>query len=302
MSTTPCVSVCIPAYRQPESLRRTLRSILEQNYGDFEVVLTDDSPDDGVESVVREVGDSRFHYQRNERRLGSPENWNAALSLARGEWIKMMHHDDWFADATSLGDFVALARSEPDVDFAFSPSIACDGDGREVFTHRPREDQLARLRRDPRTLFFGNFVGAPSATIFRRAIHEAFDPRLKWLVDIDHYMRILARARNWVAGTRPLVRIGMGAGRVTKDSFGNRTVEVFEWMWLYRKLRTGPLSWRRLRSVEARLARHGVGSRAELSACGVDFRPPWEVVLLMTLRKAAALLTRQSEQGERERY
>ncbi|TMQ64873.1 MAG: glycosyltransferase family 2 protein, partial [Candidatus Eisenbacteria bacterium] len=46
------VSVCIPAYRQPDHIRRALESVLRQTGVSFEVVITDDTPDDAVQRVV----------------------------------------------------------------------------------------------------------------------------------------------------------------------------------------------------------------------------------------------------------
>ncbi|MCX7010103.1 MAG: glycosyltransferase, partial [Kiritimatiellaeota bacterium] len=42
---TPKVSICIPAYQQPQGLARALQSLLEQDFRDYEVIVTDDSAD-----------------------------------------------------------------------------------------------------------------------------------------------------------------------------------------------------------------------------------------------------------------
>ena len=48
----PLVSVCIPAYRQPVAVSRAMASTLSQSFRDFEIVVTDDSPDDSVERAL----------------------------------------------------------------------------------------------------------------------------------------------------------------------------------------------------------------------------------------------------------
>jgi glycosyltransferase involved in cell wall biosynthesis len=91
------VSICISTYRQVEFLRQTLHSILAQDYSEYEIVVTDDSPDDCVETVVRSMDfGTRMRFFRNRTRLGAPENWNEAVRRASGEYIKIMHHDDHF--------------------------------------------------------------------------------------------------------------------------------------------------------------------------------------------------------------
>src|SRR5436853_3312684 len=118
----PEVSICIPAYSEPECFGRALASVLEQDFTDFEVIVTDDSPTDAIADVLRTMGDDRIRYTRNVRRLGVPANWNRAADLATGEFVKFLHHDDWFSSTTSLSRFVDLLANDPDANFALSAS------------------------------------------------------------------------------------------------------------------------------------------------------------------------------------
>ena len=125
----PKVSVCIPAYRQPSCVRRALVSVLAQKFTDYEVVVTDDSSDDATERVVTQLsGEGKVRYFRNTERLGTPQNWNRAVREASGEYIKLLHHDDWLADETCLGTFVELLETDRRADFAFSASRGYRGD------------------------------------------------------------------------------------------------------------------------------------------------------------------------------
>jgi glycosyltransferase involved in cell wall biosynthesis len=73
------VSVCIPAYKQKELLARCLDSLLLQGFKDFEVIITDDTPDDSIADFVKGFkSDFPLHYYRNVIPLGSPANWNMA--------------------------------------------------------------------------------------------------------------------------------------------------------------------------------------------------------------------------------
>src|SRR5580765_4245670 len=93
------ISICIPAFKGVEFLERLLNSIAVQNFRDFEVVVADDSPDDSVRTLCAQY-QSRFSlsYHHNPIPLGTPANWNQAIAKASGQWIKLMHDDDWFAD------------------------------------------------------------------------------------------------------------------------------------------------------------------------------------------------------------
>src|SRR3954465_8010288 len=105
---SPLVSICVPAYKRVEFLQRLLESIAIQRFSDFEVVVTDDSNNQSVKELLENYRD-RFSitYHKNEKQLGTPENWNACISIAKGKWIKLMHDDDWFNDDSSLEEFVS---------------------------------------------------------------------------------------------------------------------------------------------------------------------------------------------------
>ena len=135
MAREPRVSICIPAYENPEGVRRLLLSVRAQRFSDYEVIVTDDSASDDVEKAVREVfaqwkkaapvgrgaaeNDRFLFYYRNTPPRGAVANWNAAVERARGEYVKLMHHDDWLTDAESLGALVRLLDDHPDCDLAF---------------------------------------------------------------------------------------------------------------------------------------------------------------------------------------
>ena len=91
----PKVSVLVAVYRtRPEILRETIRSVLDQSLGDFELILLDDCPEDSREAVVREFDDPRIRYERNARNLGITPTRNRLLDLARGDYLAILDHDD----------------------------------------------------------------------------------------------------------------------------------------------------------------------------------------------------------------
>lgn len=232
------VSICIPAYKQIEFLRQTLESIQIQRFSNYEVVVTDDSPDDSVEKLVSEFQfDGKLTYFKNESALGSPENWNECIRRARGELIKIMHHDDHFIDADSLGDFVALLDSNAEADFAFSATKIEDVTSGYFRVHCPTELQLDDLRLYPCCLFGGNFVGAPSATIYRRTVQIEYDRQMKWLVDLDFYIRLLSVNCNFAFSSKPLIGTPTNAAhQVTEICRDNAMIELFEYKYLFSKL------------------------------------------------------------------
>ena len=94
-SSTPFISICIPAYKRADYLDRLLKSIAVQSFKNFEVIITDDSPDESLLLLTQLYKKQLpIYYKRNLEALGTPENWNEGIRLARGQWIKIMHDDD----------------------------------------------------------------------------------------------------------------------------------------------------------------------------------------------------------------
>ncbi|MEB2676149.1 glycosyltransferase family 2 protein [Bradyrhizobium japonicum] len=73
----PMISVAIPTFRRPDMIRRTIESVLQQNYSDWEMVISDDEGPKGVSwSILSEYArsDSRIRIVQNHRGRGQVEN------------------------------------------------------------------------------------------------------------------------------------------------------------------------------------------------------------------------------------
>ena len=185
------VSICIPTFNQVKYLTKTLDSIFEQKNVDYEVVITDDSTNDDVEKLVENYIDSGriIRYFRNTPSLGSPINWNYALSLARGEYVKIMHHDEWFIDNYALFKLYELIKTKTNC-FVFSAAKNYYH-GTSKFFHSSIRFTTS-VNREPEILIWGNYIGGPSSILFKNEKLD-FDANLIWLVDIDFYIRLLKK-------------------------------------------------------------------------------------------------------------
>jgi len=234
----PKVSICIPAYRQPALLRKVLESVRMQTFQDYELIISDDSPDDAVEVLLHQFEfKDKLRYSRNTIPLGSPANWNHVISLANGEYIKMLHTDDFFTSAQSLAKYVALLDNNPHADIAFSASEVWSLSTNEKSVYSCSEKHLKRLQNEPEFLFFKNVIGGPSATIHRNGTKIAYDTNLKWLVDIDFYIGILQQNKHIAYSNEPLICTVDGAeGQITQTVSNDKNIQIKEHVILFNKL------------------------------------------------------------------
>jgi glycosyltransferase involved in cell wall biosynthesis len=234
MASSILISICIPAYRRIESLRRLIDSIEMQTFRSFEVVITDDSPDGEVRELVEHHPlNGKIRYFKNPKTLGSPENWNEGIRRANGDWIKIMHDDDWFSGPGSLRQFAEFAENQAG-EFFFSgyKNVYPDGHSKTIRLHT---FWLKRLKRLPEILLAENRIGPPSVVIFKKDPDILFDNRMQWLVDMDFYIRYLKKHSDPVYIPHTLVQIGISGSQVTQKSFGNPDIEIPERFWLGEK-------------------------------------------------------------------
>jgi glycosyltransferase involved in cell wall biosynthesis len=95
----PEATVCIllPTYNDARHLGETIRSVLDQTYRDFRLVILDNASDDDTADVVAGFDDPRIEYRRHPRNLGFLGNLNAGFALADGRYVAVQNSDDLWA-------------------------------------------------------------------------------------------------------------------------------------------------------------------------------------------------------------
>jgi glycosyltransferase involved in cell wall biosynthesis len=278
----PKVSICIPAYKQVLYLRKTLDSIGQQNFTDFEIILSDDSPDDTVEKLIKGYNfGEKLKYSRNSPPLGTPENWNEAIRKSSGEYIKIMHHDDWLDREDSLKLFVQMLDENKNADMAFCATKILNVKTNEFSFNSPARKKIEVIERNPSELFFGNCIGAPSATIFRRSVNLFFDKKLKYVVDIDFYIHILLQNNKLIYSDVPLiVNVSKWEEQVTHYSLDKET-QLGEYAVLYNKLGKILPSWQYLEFFRSLFLKYNLRSLKEFKHFNTE--PPKPVFIFSLL-------------------
>jgi glycosyltransferase involved in cell wall biosynthesis len=137
-SAYPLVTIAIPTFNRASWLRDCVRLALDQSYGRFEVLVSDNASSDETPLVLDQFRDGRLRVVRQPQNLGATANWNACLAEAKGEYIVFVPDDDRIAPWL-LEHCIALVRSEPGV-----PIVMALGDAHVVDIGRtcpPRSSQ-----------------------------------------------------------------------------------------------------------------------------------------------------------------
>jgi glycosyltransferase involved in cell wall biosynthesis len=284
----PFISICIAAYNRTSFLKRLLDSVHIQTFKNFEVIVTDDSPGAEVEEVCKQY-ESNFKllYKKNVPALGTPANWNEAIKHANGEWIKLMHDDDWFANEHSLELFAKeTAQNKKFIFSAYDNVFENNGSTeKKLFPAHWRQ----RIIKNPVTLLNTNVIGPPSVTLIHRSITEQYDTNMKWRVDIDFYIRLLKIEQTFSYINTPLINVGISDSQVTNSCINKPEVELPEGLLLLIKYDVAPLKnilvydawWRIIRNV-------GVRGRKDIEH--YTMHQQWPAVILSMVDQQSKIL------------
>lgn len=167
--------------------------MLGQSFGDFELLIQDDSLGDEVESICREFekGDSRVRYRRNQQNLGMPGNLNAAIARANAPLIANLHDGDVFR-RDLLEKWVEAIEAEKAA-FVFNTYETIDADGQHLrYFHAPFGRRLEQ--RELVQYMLERFDSPVWGTVMaRRSAYDAvglFNPRYSWIADVEMWMRL----------------------------------------------------------------------------------------------------------------
>lgn len=120
--TRPKVSVGLPVYNGETYLPNTLKRLLEQDFEDFELIISDNASTDRTSDICRTFArqDVRVRYVRNEANIGLAANHNRTVELSRGQFFKWAAHDDDFP-RRMLARFVdAFEEGPPSIGVVYS--------------------------------------------------------------------------------------------------------------------------------------------------------------------------------------
>lgn len=90
----PFVSFCFSTYKRPDILIETVKTVLQQSFTDFEVIISDNDPEESGKKIKEVITDSRVKYFPNKVNLGMKKSFNKSLERSSGEYIVMIADDD----------------------------------------------------------------------------------------------------------------------------------------------------------------------------------------------------------------
>ena len=186
------ISVIIPTYNRAHLIERSIKSVLNQTYRDFELLIIDDGSTDNTEEVVAQFEDERIRYIKCEQNGGASKARNRGIAEARYEYIAFQDSDDeWHADKLEK-QMKAMQEAAEDVGLVYCEYFYHGLNGVEDYwpdRKIPLEEKSGYIF--PR-LLKGNLVGTPTMLVKRECFERVgvFNENFPCFEDWELVLRI----------------------------------------------------------------------------------------------------------------
>lgn len=186
----PKISIITPTLNQGKFIKKTIDSVLEQGYPNYEYVVVDGGSTDGTIEILKSYGSAIKWI--SEKDGGQADAINKGIKLSTGEIIGFINSDDFYLHNV----FVMVAdffKDNPDIYWYSGNYFIIDDREKEIQPLVVLYKNLFRYFSNPHTLRLTNYLIQPS-TFWRRSVHTKiglFDSTLRYAFDYDFWVRLM---------------------------------------------------------------------------------------------------------------
>ena len=166
----PLVSIGMPVYNGERFVRQALESILIQDYGNFELIISDNASTDSTSKICQRYADrdARIRYVRNETNLGASPNHKRVFEMGRGDYFKWAAHDDECLPTFLSRCMSVFGEAPQSVVLVYPQSLIIDEEGRMIREyHASIEAKAARPHRRLASVLNNVVLGTPAYGVMR---------------------------------------------------------------------------------------------------------------------------------------
>lgn len=201
----PLVSVCIPAYNNELFIKDAIQSVIDQTYGNWELIISDDASKDHTLDIIRSFGDKRITVIENRVNLGLGGNWNKVVKEAKGTYVKLLCGDDLIApDCLEKQVAVFTADTSNAIALVTSHRHLVDEEGKVMVARKfPFKSGLIASQSaiSLNFLFGTNVIGEPAVGLYRRSVLNEtgfYNATNSYLIDLDFWLKVLLTGKLYV--------------------------------------------------------------------------------------------------------
>lgn len=187
----PLISIVTPSFNSEKTIERTIKSILSQNFSDFDYIIIDGGSTDATCDIIKQYEpffQGRLHW-KSEADKGIYDAFNKGIKIATGEYIWIVNSDDWIEQGalTLISKIISSYDSEEKYPIIAGSMNFCSKEGKRLKIAKSNAKQAEHcFKRDSMGVIH-------PATIVPKKIYELYglyDDRFRIIGDIDWFHRI----------------------------------------------------------------------------------------------------------------
>ena len=219
---TELVSVILPAYNASNYIKEAIGSVLEQTYGNFEIIVINDGSTDDTENKLLSIKDGRIRYIKTEN-SGNYFARNRGIRESRGEYIAFLDTDDiWLGD--KLKKQIEVFNKYKDIGFCCTDEyIFFYNDRKKLYINRRNvfSDDILLQNNFIEKLLYENFINTSSVMIKRSCIDRVgkFDTTGRHSMDYEMWLRVALNCRAYYIKDRLVLR------RIHEDNISHDRID-----------------------------------------------------------------------------
>jgi len=133
--TSPLISIGLPIYQRTQYIEKALQSCLEQEYQPLEILVSDDSQHDEIQTITKSFKSDHIQYLKHPHPYSLIDKFNELLHKAQGTWMLFLCDDD-FLERTYLKTMVKHLQENPDAVLVRSHYRLIDSQGKTIRTEK----------------------------------------------------------------------------------------------------------------------------------------------------------------------
>ena len=193
MNKKPTVSVIIPIYNRAHLVGRSIQSVLNQTYKDFEIIVVDDGSTDNTEDTIREFQkkDKRIKYIRRKKNKGSSAARNTGIKAAGGEYIAFQDSDDEWLPEKLKKQIDVFKNISSEVGIIYSDMWRIVGNKKKYF-YSPEIMSEDKIIYEQSLDYRVANIGIQTALLKKKIFNKVgmFDEEFHRFIDLEFFIRL----------------------------------------------------------------------------------------------------------------
>jgi len=187
------VSIILPTHNRDVLLPRAIKSVLNQTFKDFELIIVDDGSTDNTEETIKKFQgkDKRIVYIKNKKNRGAAVSRNKGIKVAKGEYIAFQDSDDEWTLEKLEKQIKIFQRLPNTFGVIYSDALVVNKNGEEEHLST-LPIQYKKIFNKKTLDYQGLNVFPPSVLMKKECFSKVgfFDERLPAMEDLDFFTRL----------------------------------------------------------------------------------------------------------------